>query len=208
MINPKMIKLTKKISECPLCQSKLHKQFHKIAFQNEFLNYWQCQRCGIIFQSPQMYEEEKQDYYAYEYRLHMFRQAEPPKIDLEIQTKRANHIVSLAQTQIKDLQGRTHLDIGSGSGALIRHFHDKCGTNSWGVEPDNSYRQYAQNQDLDVFASLEEWNDVLGLKADLITISHVLEHLSDPVNFLNNLRCNILDTSGYLLIEVPNLYFH
>ncbi len=41
-------------------------------------------------------------------------------------------------------------------------------------------------------------------KYDLILLRHVLEHVIDPVQFLENLR-NHLDDNGILLIEVPNL---
>jgi 2-polyprenyl-3-methyl-5-hydroxy-6-metoxy-1,4-benzoquinol methylase len=38
---------------------------------------------------------------------------------------------------------------------------------------------------------------------DAVTLFHVLEHLTDPVNFL--LKClNLIKPNGYLLIEVPN----
>jgi hypothetical protein len=39
-------------------------------------------------------------------------------------------------------------------------------------------------------------------------MSHVLEHLPDLVGFLTHLRESVLTLSGWLLLEVPNLYAH
>ena len=37
---------------------------------------------------------------------------------------------------------------------------------------------------------------------------HVLEHLPNPVEYLQNLRDKFLEPGGWLLLEVPNLYAH
>ena len=39
-------------------------------------------------------------------------------------------------------------------------------------------------------------------------MSHVLEHVAQPVSFLSHLRQSYLAPTGYLLLEVPNLYAH
>ena len=43
---------------------------------------------------------------------------------------------------------------------------------------------------------------------DLVTMSHVLEHLPDPCQYLQHLREEVLSADGCLLLEVPNLYAH
>ena len=44
------------------------------------------------------------------------------------------------------------------------------------------------------------------INADIISMMHVLEHLDDPVNFLNKIKKNTLKKEGLLYIEVPNPY--
>jgi len=39
-------------------------------------------------------------------------------------------------------------------------------------------------------------------------MSHVLEHLTDPVSYLRKLHDDFLNADGLLLVEVPNLYGH
>lgn len=200
--------LKKRIDNCPLCEKKDLVLFKQITFTKIPINYFFCKDCGLVFQNPQMSEEEKKKYYASDYRLHMFGQAEPPKVDLGIQNDRANHLVTIVQNHISIPNNTIHVDIGCGSGALIKRFQESCGTISSGVEPDNAYRHFCEIQGFTVYPSLDEWKMTLGSRAGLVTISHVLEHISDPVKFLFEIRNEVLNASGYLLIEVPNLYFH
>jgi hypothetical protein len=43
---------------------------------------------------------------------------------------------------------------------------------------------------------------------DLVTMSHVLEHLSDPRTYLVQIRERWMTPDGYLMVEVPNLFSH
>ena len=43
---------------------------------------------------------------------------------------------------------------------------------------------------------------------DLVSMSHVLEHLPDPVGMLRLIREKLLTDNGLLLLEVPNFYAH
>lgn len=155
-----------------------------------------------------MDELEKKKYYADEYRIHMFGQANPPKIDLDIQQRRAEHLGKFIEATLGSLRNWNHLDIGSGSGALLNFFQEVMGTKSKGVEPDNKYRDYSKERGLEVYSSLQEYLENNQVQPDIVTLSHVLEHLDDPASFLNHLRSSVLNPTGYLLIEVPNLFFH
>lgn len=201
-------KLMIEITNCPLCGSINKMLFSKAQFGEKHSIYWRCRYCGLIFQSPQMDEVELSEFYANHYREYLFKQVEPPQEDIEIQKARASHLVSILQKQCGNLEDSVHLDIGCGSGELIKECLSKLSTQSVGVEPDNAYRQYATNQGLTVFKSIAEWEKVKHTKAKLVTMSHVLEHMPDPAQTLSDIRNNVLDTSGFLLIEVPNLYFH
>ena len=44
------------------------------------------------------------------------------------------------------------------------------------------------------------------IKADIITLLHVFEHLMDPVDFLCKIKKNILKKNGLLYLEIPNPY--
>jgi hypothetical protein len=43
---------------------------------------------------------------------------------------------------------------------------------------------------------------------NLVSMMHVLEHLPNPLTYLQNLRDKLIEPDGWLLLEVPNLYAH
>jgi predicted SAM-dependent methyltransferase len=42
------------------------------------------------------------------------------------------------------------------------------------------------------------------VKCDLLTMSHVLEHIPEPIDFLKKIRSSILNPGGTIFLEVPN----
>lgn len=49
------------------------------------------------------------------------------------------------------------------------------------------------------------YKDKFDRKAKLVTLIHVFEHLRDPKKFLQHLTNTVMDSEGYLYIEVPNV---
>ena len=90
----------------------------------------------------------------------------------------------------------------------MKRFQTHYGCYPVGVEPGDSYRSYTQSQGIEVYADISKVNCELGEHFDLISMIHLLEHISDPIPYLLDLNRQFLDGNGYLLLEVPNLYFH
>lgn len=163
--------------------------------------------CGLVYQSPRMTEEEFNDFYAMQYRTLYQGRADPTLNDLRIQAQRASHLARIVCLD-SGLSPEYHLDIGCGSGAFLEAMQEMCGCHSEGIEPSTAYRSYAIEKGLIVYSSLDEWKASSEARPDLVTMSHVLEHLMDPVAYLSDLRQHTLKPRGYLLIEVPNLFVH
>jgi SAM-dependent methyltransferase len=90
------------------------------------------------------------------------------------------------------------LDIGAGYGFLL----DAARTEGWstaGTEPGPSRGDSISNRGHQLYDSL---SSVEG-KWDVISLSHLLEHVTDPVGFLRTIR-SLLAPSGLLFCEVPN----
>lgn len=196
------------ILNCPLCESPYKQHFADFQNKGTCISYWLCSSCGLVYQSPRMSEHEQSEFYSEHYRTHLFDQAEPPSFDIRIQNERARHLSAIIKNNCGELAGKLHLDIGCGIGALINRIMNDHATKGTGVEPDRAYLQYAKDHKLNVYPSLSEWSAQLGKKAFLVTMSHVLEHLQDPLTFLEELREEHISPDGYILVEVPNLYFH
>jgi SAM-dependent methyltransferase len=102
---------------------------------------------------------------------------------------------------------RRLLDIGASSGQLLRLATEIFNCVSIGVEPGDVYRAHA-SQTFKLYPSVEALIAANEARFDVITMSHVLEHLHEPVVFLTDIRERVLKGDGVLFIEVPNLFGH
>lgn len=193
------------LSACVLCGSTQASEYERLEHQGIPLFYRICDSCGLVYQSPRIPETKTPEFYKDLYRLLYLGQATPREQELEVQRKRALHLVAFLD---KDEWSPTHhLDIGCGSGALLHATQLKFNCKVSGIELDQAHRVFANQNGLQVYASLESWLDG-ACQADLVSMSHVLEHLADPVEYLVQIRRQVLAHEGRLLIEVPNLYYH
>lgn len=96
------------------------------------------------------------------------------------------------------------LDVGCGHGANLGLFR-KAGADVCGVEPDEVARELAQSKGIEVFAGTAEAlpNEVMARKFDLVIMSHVLEHCTDPTHAVVSVT-KVLSPGGMYYCEVPN----
>jgi len=197
------------VARCPLCEHTESSLFQHITFKGILLAYRICSQCGLVYQSPRIPEELLPDFYATQYRALYLGQSTPRTPELQIQERRAAHLVDFLQKKDPTFKPHYHLDIVCGSGALLEAIRTRFNCKAIGIEPDNAHREFVMKNGLEAYATLDHWlNDTAGEKPNLISLSHVLEHLTDPVGYLSRLRTTALDPEGRLLIEVPNLYCH
>lgn len=199
-----MMSLT--VTVCPLCGSPQSSLFDQRTFRSQQVDNRLCSNCGLVYQSPRMSDEELSVFYEQEYRQLYQGSSEPAAKDLAVQRRRAEALQAFVKDQYSNIS--SHLDIGSSSGLLLQHFKDTFGCEPVGIEPGDAYRNYARQQGLTVYASLDELMGVHPVSFDLISLAHVLEHIPQPVQYLDNLRHNLLHPHGHMLVEVPNLYAH
>lgn len=97
------------------------------------------------------------------------------------------------------LQNRTILDFGCGAGGFLLRAKN-IAYQAEGLELEIRLRSYFEEIGLKVFSRLEE---IGKKKYDIITLFHVLEHLSDPRKTLSDLSKR-LEEGGQMIVEVPN----
>jgi len=154
-----------------------------------------------------MTEEELKVFYQGEYRELYQGNEGPNQKDIFVQGARAQAIVNLLQDWGIE-QVERYADIGSSTGSLLEDIKNKFQCQVFGIEPGEAYRQYAQSRGLKMFESLDAVEAAGEREFDLISMIHVLEHVSDPVGYLIDLRNSFITQAGKILIEVPNLYAH
>lgn len=97
------------------------------------------------------------------------------------------------------LHGKQWLDFGCGLGGLLHAMQGRP-AQSRGLEPSQERASLAAAQGHDILSDLEQ---VPAQSLDIITMFHVLEHLTAPLQTLIQIR-NRLRPGGTLLIEVPH----
>ena len=93
------------------------------------------------------------------------------------------------------------LDIGCGTGDFL----STCSKNKWntiGVEPNQKARDISITKNLVVKEKLEEIIEI-GEQYDIITLWHVLEHVPNLIEYIDQLK-RLLKDNGTLIIAVPN----
>lgn len=108
-----------------------------------------------------------------------------------------------AKRVLKYLQSGYVLDIGCNTGHLLRYLVDR-GIQGIGIEPNARAVKFARDSGLDVmhgyFEEHHDWHNVF----DGVVLSHVLEHITDPVKFLLDVS-KLLRPGGFIFVFVPNI---
>lgn len=97
----------------------------------------------------------------------------------------------------------TLLDLGCGSGEFLLSAKS-CGWQVVGIDPDIRAVKEAQSMGLDARLGSISIFDKQDELFDVIVMSHVIEHLHDPINVLGECY-RLLKPGGYLWIETPNI---
>jgi len=196
------------VIQCLLCGSDSDMHVHFETHQGDAGEdrYLICKKCGLVFQSPRLTEEDLDAFYASQYRLFMQGSEEPIEKDLKIQRARAQHLLDFIRPKVPNIS--SCLDIGSSTGVLLKKIKETYGCKVLGIEPGDAYRRFSQSIEIPAIDSLEALEQGWEGTFDLIIMAHTLEHLGDPVSALMDLRERWLSPKGFLLVEVPNLYGH
>jgi SAM-dependent methyltransferase len=164
-----------------------------------------CKKCGIGLQNPRPTQAALECFYKKDYRR-LYRGS--IKIDHTYfmrSYRRGERIYEFIKKEkhIPTLEKQLVVEIGCGPGGILKVFQDN-GHPVLGCELDEACVAYCNQQEVHTFLGGIETLLAMGAKADLVILSHLLEHLPDPVFTLKLIR-ELLSKKGYLYIEVPGL---
>ncbi|MBU3558352.1 bifunctional 2-polyprenyl-6-hydroxyphenol methylase/3-demethylubiquinol 3-O-methyltransferase UbiG [Polynucleobacter sp. Nonnen-W13] len=95
------------------------------------------------------------------------------------------------------------LDIGCGGGRVLDYATNELRWESLGIDLSPESVTLCRNLGLHAIESNYSYVNDHPLTYDVIHASHILEHLYDPINFLNSISNN-LRHGGYFIISMPN----
>ena len=208
---------------CPFCKSENIKLRSSLDFKGndydilvpdmkEKERKWiDCLNCDVTFSFPRL--SKKQLEYMYEnYRSESFRGETPDQYFDRITGYKAEDSENYHKVEwINSLLGKNFspnkiLDIGCGGGVLLHTFKNFFKDASlFGVEPTSSFADLSKRRTgADIVHGYFNKESFNKHRFNLITCCQVLEHVDDLKTFVFDIK-NVLQSKGYLYIEVPDL---
>jgi 2-polyprenyl-3-methyl-5-hydroxy-6-metoxy-1,4-benzoquinol methylase len=167
-------------------------------------------RFGFLQVKPTPSPEVITEFYAKEFYSSKYPRCNSSGLDIQLRDKefydagREDVCRNIRELMGRSLKGMDVLDIGCGWGQALLAFKKK-GMHCYGFDPAPEGVAYARKKGLDVVRAGMEKMDVFGgKKFDVVTLIDVLEHLSDPIAVLKEIRGSLLKPGGILIIDVPN----
>lgn len=185
---------------CDLCGSEksciLHDKTDLLKLPPPF-KIVRCVNCGLVYQNPRMTENEYESYYDSNY----YNSWDHLKI-VKQKGKEYENKYNLIERYLRR-KGKL-LDIGCGTGDFLKIGKDR-GWEVCGIELSKWAADYGRrNFNLDIRnINLEEVVWLWRLEFDVVTLNHVLEHLTSPSGAIEMIS-EILREEGLILVEVPN----
>lgn len=164
-----------------------------------------CEDCGLLRTDPMPSEGELGAYYAHGYRLdYQFALSNsPPRFHLVRSEREARGRIALLAPLLKP--GSRVLDVGAGSGEFLA-CAASIGHIPHGLEPGRKFADFARRHH-GLRLDAHGWQEAAFPDGsfDLITASHVLEHLREPVSAMQRMARWLAD-DGLIYIAVPNAF--
>ncbi len=193
--------MLQKITSCPVCKGTDFEHFlscKDYTVSLESFNIVSCKACNFKFTNPRPSDSEIGKYYKSEdYVSHSdTKKGLINRLYHVVRTRTLKQKLNLISAYVS--RG-TILDYGCGTGMFLKTCAD-AGWKSFGFEPDPDAKKLAEGKDLSVATTKEA---LTGTKFDIISLWHVLEHVTDLDETLQFFSKSIAD-NGRLIIAVPN----
>jgi SAM-dependent methyltransferase len=163
-----------------------------------------CRRCGLVYENPRPTLDEMAAFYATGY----WEKYEPGIVSGAGSTNRdaiarGQAVVELTRDRVP--RGGLIVELGCGPGEILAFVRDRLGCQAIGVEPSVNQSSAARERfGLEMICGGVEDVDLGDRRANLLILSHVLEHFHQPRAALE--KCHsLLDSAGWIFIEVPNI---
>lgn len=193
------------MTNCPLCQGKLvkvHDSFTGYVEGNHFA-IWQCKRCQSQCIKPEKVDYDKiyqgEKYPWYEKFVSIAKNHPNPLQELAKQSAIYKPVLDFIKNQPKPLK---ILDVGCGYGYLV-HSLRRISHEATGIDISSQAIKKAKHNFGNYFSISAKPTD----KYDLIIATEVIEHVTGPREFIQELMQH-LEPEGILLLTTPNKDFY
>jgi SAM-dependent methyltransferase len=187
---------------CPLCSGEAS-LLYSDCFDFEYFvessaQFYRCTDCGFVLMDPLPTRTELSELYPADY--HNF---DPPSngISRLLLDRYYEHQSALCRRRMPE--GGSFLEIGCAAGDILERMQRSGHHDVRGIEISREACEQAWKRGLNVFhGTLDEFET--DDKFDLVFMSHVIEHVLDPVATVAKIR-TLLKPGGVLYLETPNV---
>ncbi|MBI5891287.1 MAG: class I SAM-dependent methyltransferase [Nitrosomonadales bacterium] len=188
------------LNQCPVCDSKEIRPIFTWS-ERPSEHSWsvsKCEQCTLAFTNPQPTWDELKPYYQRDYKP--YQPASAAEFDRLLEDARRTGQYDGIQLD----PGARVLEIGPGSGRFLSLAQRMC-KEAIGVEPSEAAANMLRDQGCNVFQGhLDEFAESYsGEPFSLVFLSHVLEHIPQPLLALKSIR-KIISSKSVVIIRVPN----
>jgi predicted SAM-dependent methyltransferase len=187
---------------CPICggnETEIAGPYRNLHAAFDGLHRAYCRSCEMMFSAPMPSDKSMEEFNAtYFDSAHggLVRSAPAIAFFNAVGKIRGMHLEKFLS--IKNLTATSILEIGPGHGFFADNWiRRNPGTSYFGLETDKSCYSSLKSCGVELIDTSSKMPST-----DVVIISHVLEHVTDPVFFLTNVTEG-LKTGGILFIEVP-----
>lgn len=191
--------------KCLICGDKNFKPYYypPTVFNNKTFTYHECSSCYSAQISPLPDDEDMALMYGSDDHSYLLKIKEGRLLEYDFNYTKYNHQGFQLQFFKKynyKQYGNTLLDIGCGSGYYMS-YAKKFGFNCIGIEFSTDFAALLRKKTaLDIY-SFDEFSAIFGdrKKFDVIHLGHVLEHSTDPLDFLLRLKSYAHDETVFIV---------
>jgi SAM-dependent methyltransferase len=190
---------------CPICKNTSLRTRYRLfddryAYPGQFV-LMSCSDCGHSVLDLEMTPDQIKDLYTDYY----------PRSEMDIEQWAPPHDVKAFQAWLGGLDASAYrwvpanvrvLDIGCGFGQSLG-YHCARGCDAHGIEADENIRRVAERYNLNVKVGLFDATSYEPESFDYVTLDQVIEHVSDPVSFLEGVN-RVLKPGCMTVVSTPN----
>lgn len=180
--------MTAENKQCNICGCTEYKKRSGEVRDHKELQIYECTNCGLVFLSSFSHITDK--YYA-ESNMHqgVIVPEQLLKQTFEDDDRRFRFLKDITK-------GKKVLDFGCGYGGFLKYTKE-IADEVYGLEIEEAASEYCQKQGINIISLEDDY------KFDVITMFHVIEHLLNPLDILQQLK-EKLNEGGIIIIETPN----
>ena len=168
--------------------------------------YVLCRNCGLIRQAQRLDDPSTALFYRDDYRniYNSYGGSESTKEHyFKFQELRGDTFFEVVEKYADVSSIRSVFEAGCGAGGVLYAFY-KRGITASGCDFGEEYLMYGRSKDLNLYEGEPDLTKTPANSQDLVILSHVLEHLNHPLEYVNNIL-SLIAPEGYLLIQIPGL---